>query len=179
MWNLYSLMLHSLLDWSVPRKGTIKECKFHLCSRSSSSSTSYSTLSSTSSSTLSLLWKPSDSPLSLLHPIKAIHCWVGLEYVESISIIFLEKNHVKIICHYLCWVSQPRIELWNNPLSLLTCKWKLRSLDFLGSVNISLALHSWGNLPAKEQLARRRQNNSVQIKSQTFCPTGSPPSLAA
>ena len=68
--NLYSLMLHSLLDWSVARKGTIKECKFHLCSRSSSSST----LSSTSSSTLSLLWKPSDSPLSLLHPIKAIHC---------------------------------------------------------------------------------------------------------
>ena len=68
--NLYSLMLHSLLDWSVTRKGTIKECKFHLCSRSSSSSTSSSTLSST----LSLLWKPSDSPLSLLHPIKAIHC---------------------------------------------------------------------------------------------------------
>ena len=59
--------------------------------------------------------------------------------------------------------------MWNNPLSLLTCKWKLRSLDFLGSVNISLALQSCGNLPAKEQLARRRQNNSVQIKSQTFC----------
>ena len=174
MWNLYSLMLHSLLDWSVARKGTIKECKFHLCSRSSSSST----LSSTSSSTLSLLWKPSDSPLSLLHPIKAIHCWVGLEYVESISIIFLE-NFAKSCENYLCWVSQPRIELWNNPLSLLTCKWKLRSLDFLGSVNISLALQSCGNLPAKEQLARRRQNNSVQIKSQTFYPTGCPPSLAA
>ena len=163
-------MLHSLLDWSVARKGTIKECKFHLCSRSSSSSTL--------SSTLSLLWKPSDSPLSLLHPIKAIHCWVGLEYVESISIIFLE-NFAKSCENYLCWVSQPRIELWNNPLSLLTCKWKLRSLDFLGSVNISLALQSCGNLPAKEQLARRRQNNSVQIKSQTFYPTGCPPSLAA
>ena len=106
-----------------------------------------------------------DSQLSLLHLIK-VTCnlllsgsWICIIYLNifprlrNVFNSIFPKRWLFLFVLLVCWL---RIEFCNNPLSLLTCKWNRGSLDFLGSVNISLALLSTAALIFSAAALHRR-----------------------